>query len=237
MNVENQDRERLIDSYILGRMDDASRMEFEKLMEKDEELRDEVSFIKMVKESLDRRSENIQKMKSWEEKMHNIAQYSQTGTDSPVSCPLPTSDTPQPARTVSLTWKRIVSAAACVLLFLGLSYPYSYYGLQDRNFWDQAMRGDMINLSEYIENGQYETALELIDETLEDKLASVPSSDNPDYVISECNYLEWTKIQTLLKMREFERAYDEVAEFRTDAGYYQKKADKLYKKLKLRLRK
>ena len=46
-------------------------------------------------------------------------------------------------------------------------------------------------------------------------------AENPD--VAEVELLKWTEIQTLLKMRKFEEAYDEVADFRVDAGrYYQK---------------
>ena len=95
-----------------------------------------------------------------------------------------------------------------------------------------------MDVAEYVESGQYDVALSLLDEGISERMTSMSTAVNPSYIISEVQLLEWTKIQTLLKMREFERAYEEVAEFRQNAGnYYQNKADKLYKRLKTRLRK
>ena len=218
MNKDNINRERLIDNYILGRMDEVSRAEFEDMMKADSELKNDVVFMQAIKESLTRRERNLMRMMEMERELQRHACTTRPASVRP--------------------FKKIFAiAAACVLLFLGLSYPYSYYGLQDMGFWDDGMRGGLIDLHEYIETGQYEIALELIDEGISERTASIMSATDQSYVVSEINYLKWGKIQTLLKMKEFEYAYAEVEEFRKDTGYYQKKADKLYKRLKVRLRK
>lgn len=214
MNKEIIDRESLLDGYVLEDMSSAERQEFEAMLEEDDELRGDLEFLEDVTEALSRRDQNIQKMKQWQ------------------------------AQSVSKTeirvvnWRRIsLAVAACAALFISISYPYSYYGLQDRGFLDSQVRGGYVELAEYVENDQYELVLKLVDDSVKELEASLPSSAHPDYVVSEINYLVWTKIQTLLKMREYELAYREVSAFRSDAGNYQAKADKLYKRLKLRLRK
>lgn len=214
MNKGVIDRESLLDGYVLEDMNSAERQEFEAMLEEDDELRGDLEFLEDVTEALSRRDQNIQKMKQWQ------------------------------AQSVSKTeirvvnWRRIsLAVAACAALFISISYPYSYYGLQDRGFLDSQVRGGSVELTEYIEKGQYELVLELIDDSVKELETSLPSSAHPDYVLSEIKYLEWTKIQTLLKTREYELAFNEVSEFRADAGIYQEKADKLYKRLKLRLRK
>ena len=228
MYKDAMERERMIDNYVLGRMDEASRAEFESMMRSDETLRKDVDFIQTLKDSLTRRDENIRKMRGWEDSRRTVEHYASTGTDAPC-CPDIPSMPAAPAPAMVIPWKKIASvAAACAVLFMCIYNHYSYHGLQDKAFWKESMRGDMItDITGFVEEGQYEIALDLIRETL---------AENPD--VAEVELLKWTEIQTLLKMRKFEEAYDEVAEFREDAGrYYQKKADKLYRRLKVRLRK
>lgn len=213
MNKEMIDRENLTDRYVLGCMDESECLEFKALMDEDEELEQDVAFMEALTESLGRREENIRKMKEW-----------QTRTGSQVT-----------GRVINFR-RMSIAAAACAALFIGLSYPYSYYGLQDRGFLDSQMRGGTVELSECVENGQYGMALELIDSALAELEISLPTAAHKDYVFSEMDYLQWAKIQTLLKMSEYESAFTEVSEFRKDAGIYQQKADKLYNRLKLRLR-
>lgn len=214
MNKKIVDRENLLDSYVLDGMNSAERQEFEAILGEDDELQDDLEFLEDVAEALSRRDQNIQKMKQWQ--AQSVSQR----------------------KIRVLNWRRIsVAVAACAALFIGLSYPYSYYGLQDRGFLESQVRGGNGSLTEYVENDQYELVLDLVDDSVKELEASLSSSAHPDYVVSEINYLEWVRIQTLLKMQEYELAYIEVSAFRSDAGIYQEKADKLYKRLKLRLRK
>lgn len=216
------ERSQLIDNYVLGRMDKASRKEVETMMQEDPELREEVALVQDIRQSLIRRERNLMQLKSMKEEMARRDEYVATGSYRKI-----------------VPWKAIISvAAACMLLCIGISYPYSYYGLQDRDFIANQMRGDLAEgLSESLEADSYDTALDLIDASVNDLLASLPTSSHKEYVMSEIRYLEWARIQTLLKMKEYELAYDEVVTFRLDAGSFQKDADKLYKRLKIRLRK
>ena len=103
-------------------------------------------------------------------------------------------------------------------------------------------RGSLAEVIMLIENANYEKAMELIDDSIDELEATLPIVKNPDYVKGEIDYLQWARIQALLKQKDYERAFEEVDAFRTDISEYQKKnyqkkADRLYKKLKLRLRK
>ena len=215
------ERSQLIDSYVLGRMDETSRKEFETMMQEDPELREDVALVQDIRQSLIRRERNLMQLKSMKEEMARRGGYVATRSYGKV-----------------VPWKTIISvAAACMLLFVGISYPYSYYGLQDRGFMTDQIRGDIAEgLPESLAAGSYDTALDLIDASVNDLLASLPTSSHKEYVMSEIRYLEWARIQTLLKMKEYELAYDKVVTFRLDAGFFQKDADKLYKRLKVRLR-
>ena len=236
--MNNTDRERMIDRYVLGRMDETELRDFEDMMQADEELRNEVVFVQMVKESLARREANLQKIKTWENAATRQETYGMTGTmptrsDGNVS---PTIAVPD-VSVRTIRWKMAVSAvAACLLLFIGMSYPYSYRGLQDSDF-HMGVKGSLSKVADLLEDKKYSDALELIESSLADCEAALSDTIHKDYVCAQIDYLEWARIQTLLKMREFERAYEEVALFREDAGRYKEKADRLYKKLKIRLRK
>lgn len=214
MNKEIVDREHLEDSYVLDGMTGSERLEFETMLEEDDELREDVEFLEDIVEALSRREQNIQAMRQWRQQSgaaaNNRVKY----------------------------WSRIsFAAAACATLILCVYYPYSYHGLQDRNFPDFQVRGSYGELSEFIEKGQYDIALDMIGESITELEDSMSETFHKDYAQSEINYLKWSEIQILLRMREWELAYKEVSEFRMDAGVYKKKADKLYKRLKVRLRK
>lgn len=240
MIVDDKNRDRLIDDYVLGHMDNTTREEFEVMIQADSELQDEVILIREIRESLIRRNQNIMKMRVMQAKIDATARLACTGTSDCAPAPVRNHVPAVERKGIRVdAWKKIISVvAACLLVCFGISYPYSYSGLQDRGFWDDNVRGGSVDVAEYVENGQYDAALRLLDEEISMRMESMPTAVNPSYIISEVQLLEWTKIQTLLKMRDFERAFEEVAEFRQDAGnYYKKKADKLYKRLKLRLRK
>lgn len=224
--MNNMDRESLIDRYLLGRMDASEAAGFEAMMNEDDELREEVEFMKAIKESLERRESNLQQMQRWS------AEFREQEARS----------TAHKTRVRVLQWKTLVSAAACIALFLGLAYPYSYNGLQDREFMAMSARGTLDEVIDLMENDNYQQALDLIDGSIMDLEATLATAKDQNYVLSEIDYLEWARIQTLLKMKDYERAYESVEAFRTDLSEYQKqayqkKADRLYKKLKLRLRK
>jgi hypothetical protein len=228
MNNANVDRERLIDRFLSGHMDEAEVADFEAMMNDDDELREDVEFMEDIKASLVRRDSNLQKMQQWKaevDQLENTVAATVRNTHGRV-----------------IVWKTMVSAAACVALCLGLYHPFSYNGLQDHDFMAMASRGSLDEVITLIENASYEQAMELIDDSIDELEATLPIVKNPDYVKGEIDYLQWARIQALLKQKDYERAFEEVDAFRTDISEYQKKsyqkkADRLYKKLKIRLRK
>lgn len=228
MNSTNVDRELMIDRYLSGRMDEAELADFLAMMNDDDELREDVEFMEDIKSSLIRRDDNLQKMQQWKaeaDHQENTASVTVRKTHGRV-----------------IVWKTLASAAACVALCLGLYHPFSYNGLQDHDFMAMNSRGSLAEVIMLIENANYEQAMELIDDSIDELEATLPIVKNPDYVKGEIDYLQWARIQALLKQKDYEHAFEEVEAFRTDISEYQKKnyqkkADRLYKKLKLRLRK
>jgi hypothetical protein len=65
MKIELQDH---IDDYLLGRMSDQDRIAFEKQVEQDDELREQLDFTRNVRDSIKSRNEKLARIKEWEEK-------------------------------------------------------------------------------------------------------------------------------------------------------------------------
>ena len=199
MNNKKSDRDTLVDMYILGRLEESERMEFEEAMQADEELSQEVALMQSIVASLSEQEEMRRKMQVWKE----------------------SASASQKVRVFN--WIKVASAiAACALLVFGLSYPCSYHALQDGEFYEMSLRGDLAQITGFLENGQYNEAL--------------------DFISTEALYreglldgdLQWAEIQALLKMRDYDQAFEKLELFRNDAGIYKDKADRLYWRLKIR---
>ncbi len=208
------------DDFILGRLGGAERERFVGDMEKDEYLRADVALTGEIADALGRRAEKVEKMKKWES-----------------------------GRVVRKRLKRTTiwtaSVAACAALLLWGVWPYSYYGLQDRDFLASRGTGDI-----YISlwnSGDYEQALTSIDSLMFSAGAEAALLSDKESLTTQESYrlsyiklhqyeLKWARIQTLLKMKEYGRACDNVTSFAKMDGPYQERAEKLKKKLKIRRR-
>lgn len=216
MNNKKSDRDTLVDMYILGRLEESERMEFEEAMQADEELSQEVALMQSIVESLSEQEEMRRKMQVWKE----------------------SASASQKVRVFN--WIKVASAiAACALLVFGLSYPCSYHALQDGEFYEMSLRGDLAQITGFLENGQYNEALDFIstealyrEGLLDGDQELSPSKEK--YYRSELQYLQWAEIQALLKMRDYDQAFEKLELFRNDAGIYKDKADRLYWRLKIR---
>ena len=100
MKIEYQDQ---IDEYLLGRMSDGDRKAFEKQVEKDDELCEQLEFAKDVLTSMKSRNEKLAKMEEWEKGKPLVA----TG--------------PSPVRKV-IYWVSGIAAVFVVGLFLFKNY-------------------------------------------------------------------------------------------------------------------
>lgn len=82
MKIEDQDR---IDNYLLNRMSGEERQAFERDMEQDKELREQVEFTKDIQTALKSRNEKLARMQEWQEEMDEEAKraygYRATGSD------------------------------------------------------------------------------------------------------------------------------------------------------------
>lgn len=222
MNDKKSDRDILVDMYILNKLSDSERIEFEFKMQSDKELAQEVALMQAVVESLRQQEEMRQKMQVWKESASALS-------DATVS-----------QKVHRIKWVKMVSAiAACALLLIGLSYSCSYNALQDGDFYDLPLRGDLGQIVGFLENEQYPEALDFISVETQYREACLNGSQElspgkKEYYESELQYLQWAKIQALLRMKKYDQAKEELALFRSDAGMYKRKADWLYLRLKIR---
>ena len=58
----------------------------------------------------------------------------------------------------------------------------------------------------------------------------------PDQLRVDVYVLSWARIQTLLKMRDYETAYAEVEDFMMLEGEFKNDAEVLYKRLRFRVK-
>ncbi|MGM9740557.1 MAG: hypothetical protein ACI3ZP_08135 [Candidatus Cryptobacteroides sp.] len=138
-----------------------------------------------------------------------------------------------------------IAAAACIALGGFLVYPYTYSGLQDRTM--QVSRAGGIDVTALWEKGDYDEALRVINSGTESAQSAVSELEALPSLTGEQTYqlelqrytiyqLKWTRIQTLLRMREWDEAYRLAMEFSGESGDCQEKAVKLCRRLKLRVR-
>ena len=210
--MNKYDIEELIDRYVMNHMDADERREFEERMNEDDALREEVDMMRIIVDSLERRSSNEEKMAMW--------------------------------RTAGKrTVFRVVSicAAACVMLGVFLGYPYSYWGLQDDDVMSYISRTSGVSYSDAIETmwdaKAYAESITYIDSAIAE-LMEIEYEDEYDAQTRDFDVycLSWARIQTLLKMRDYKSAYDSLEDFMIADGVYKEEAEKLYNKLRIRLK-
>lgn len=210
--MNKYDIEELIDRYVMNHMDADERREFEERMNADDALREEVDMMRIIVASLERRSSNEEKMAMW--------------------------------RTAGKrTVFRVVSicAAACLMLGVFLGYPYSYWGLQDDDVMSYISRTSGVSYSDAIETmwdaKAYAESITYIDSAIAE-LTEIEYEDEYDAQTRDFDVycLSWARIQTLLKMRDYKSAYDSLEDFMIADGVYKEEAEKLYKKLRFRLK-
>lgn len=205
-----------IDRYIRGEMTKEEMASFQADLQKDPELKADFELTSDISAALASRAVKLEKIKGW--KAFRLRR--------------------------NMTFVTI-AAAACIALGGFLVYPYTYSGLQDRTM--QVSRAGGIDVTALWEEGDYEEALRVItSETGEaqaavSELEALPSlSGEQTYQLELQRYtiyqLKWARIQTLLRMREWDEAYRLALEFSGEDGNCREKAARLCRRLRLRVR-
>ncbi|MGM9768486.1 MAG: hypothetical protein ACI3Z0_08495 [Candidatus Cryptobacteroides sp.] len=205
-----------IDRYLRGEMTKEEMAAFEAEIEKNPELRADFELTSDISAALADRAAKLDRIRSW-----------------------------KAFRTRRNMTFVTIAAAACIALGGFLVYPYTYSGLQDRTM--QVSRAGGIDVAALWEKGDYDEALRKISaeteaaENASAGLEALPSlTGEQTYQLELQKYtiyrLKWARIQTLLRMREWDEAYRLALEFSGEDGDCRDKALKLCRRLKLRIR-
>ena len=227
--TERQDR---IDRYVLGRMTEEERKEFEQDMADDHELREQTEFTQRVRAAVVSREEKLAKMREWDKK---TAQENPAATSSGIR--------------KQIYWISTIAAVLVVGFFVVQLMKTSPTGGQNGStglpaFFEPEtyVRGgsDYADIKENIRNWKYDRALEQItNEELALKKDSLETCGNPDLsdeeregvkalVASKRADLNWLKAWALLGLDRKDEAMALIDCFRRQDGDYKAAADSLY---------
>ena len=222
MKINYQDR---IDEYLLNRMSGEERLAFEKEINADKELQEQLSFTEDVQRIMKSRNEKLAKMEEWKD------DYKWDETRSS-------------GRKI-LYWISGIAAVFVAVVFL-IKIPHYIDGyMASTRMSDTSLRAgsDNSDIELLINQKKYDEALDLIEEKSlalkADSLELVQdiaiNSERKEYdlqiVKDKQDKLKWFKVHALLGLHRQGDALLLLDELRNAEGGYQLSADSLYKKL------
>lgn len=223
MKFENQD---IIDNYLLGRMSDKDKCDFDKIIADDDEMREQYEFTENVLRVTKNRNDKIKAMKNW-------------GDDYAKKKIV--------LRKRLFIWSSSVAAILIIGLFVG-SYMMTNERTDALNLINNtAVRGgsNYNDIEILLKNKNYEAALELIES--EEKQVELIRFDNHNQSSGEKHLyeqmladsktyqLQWLKIQALYGLNRYEEVIMLLENIRQVEGEYKKPADSLYIAIKTSL--
>lgn len=212
-----------IDRYVTDKMTPNERESFIKELESDTALRAQVHLVEDIKGSLVRREAKVKQIKKWHQDRIR-------------------------KKRIQTNVIRIstISVAAALIIGAFISYPTSYYGLQERGF-EMIIRSDSsFNLLSYWDCEKYDDCLVAIKNEIASYREAIAHLDSENMPIEEYEWkieeysmqidnLKWANIQTLLKMRRYNEALLSTEEYISSNGIRMESATKLKKKLSRKL--
>ena len=250
MKIDYQDR---IDEYILLRMSDKERTTFEKDVNHDEELHEQLSFTKDVQQVLIRRNEMLAKMKEWQDEDNiNVTEFHATGSGYDY-CPAPSGEEKRPIAHSSgrrvIYWLSGIAAIFVVGFFLFQNLSVNDTTNNYRNSMQESKTtfragSDNSRLKLLLSQKKYQEAIGEIDDKclalkndsieLVQDLTKDDEQKEYDFMIikDKQDNLKWLKAYAYLCMNQKDMALKVLNELRSTEGYYQMSADSLYKQLK-----
>lgn len=212
-----------IDRYVTDQMTPNERESFIQDIENDPSLKARVHLVEDIKDGLVRRQEKIDQIKKWQQK--GASEKIKSSTIIKIST---------------------ISVAAAIMIGVFISYPTSYYGLQDHAFETEMQSllrsSDDFNLISYWDSKDYEACLTAIQNEIVSSEKAIDALDPA--IVPEEEYkgklelysmqidnLKWGNVQTLLKMRKYEDALLDVERYMSAGGARSEEALKLHKKL------
>jgi len=227
MKMDFQDR---IDDYLLNRMSDEERKNFEAEAAEDAELKEQLIFTENVRQAIISRNEKLAAMEKWKK---DYAWEDERATD---------------FRRI-LYWASGIAAVFVVAFFLTWHYyeadrPSKYKPSQMDSDVTLRDSSDSLEIELLLDQKKYEEALELIEEKFstikEDSLEMVQDetieTERKAYVmqiiLDKQDELKWQKVQALIGLGQKENALRILDELRHKENCYQFAADTLYNQIK-----
>ena len=230
MKKEFQDK---IDNYLLHRMTEKERKAFEEELLNDEELRDQLEFTQAVQRTLQSRNEKLEAMERWRDDYV-------------------WGEGAKPAVRPNRTKQVLLWASGIVAMLLAVFFIFKIFYTDDAGVTNKPViivrngfRGgfDYADIVRQLEEGNYEAALETIDEQQKAvsadsiELVLKPYTDDEaraydmQIVKDKSDDLKWLKIQAQIGLQHFDEALSSLDEMRSEEGYYHAVADSLYNQL------
>lgn len=220
MKFENQD---IIDNYLLGRMSDKDKSDFDKIIAGDDEMREQYEFTDNVLRVTKNRYDKLKAIKSWEDDSTNKKIV---------------------LRRRLFIWSSSIAAILIIGLFVG-SYMMTNERIEAPNLINNtAVRGgsNYNDIEILLKNNDYETAWEMI-ESEERQVKSISFGNNKKVsgekqlyeqmlIDSKTYQLKWLKIQALYGLNRYEEAIMLLEDIRHVDGEYKIPADSLYRTIK-----
>ena len=256
MKIDYQNR---IDEYLLNRMSDEESMTFEKEVNDNKELQEQLSFTENIQQVLKSRNEKLAKMKEWrddykwkeESREADTIEYRATGSGYDY-CPAPpkkqTHVHSHPFNRKALYWISSIAAVVVAGFFL-IQNLYitknsdNYTVSPSMNHASFRAGADNSDIEVLLSQQNYNEAFELINEKSlalnKDSLAIVHDTIikevQKEYdllIIQEKQYeLKWLKVNALIGLHRQSDAILLLNELRSTENAYQMAADSLYKEI------
>lgn len=250
MKIDYQDR---IDDYLLGRMSDEAKEAFERDLEKNEGLREQMEFAKDVQTVIRSRNEKLAKMGEWQDEYeledeHHVAaaEYRATGSGY--------ANTPDPSmrRPRSMPWSSsrnilywLSGIAAVFVVGFFLSKTVFFGGKDEMQYCpllieDGSIRtgGDYAMIERLLIGKDYNNALiqiEREEKRLAEQCAVTDTATNEErraydqmFFRMKTDELTWLKVYALLGLDRYDEAVQLLDQLRMSDGEYKENADSLY---------
>lgn len=242
MDIDFQDR---IDDYVLGRMSDEDRLQFEKEVSLDHEKEEQLQLTLNIKKALKSRQEKLAMIQDFEKDNQQLQQVYAVAHEANYRRVMPdqvaSSGKRQHRR---LRISGIIGIAAILIVGFFITYtliPSVENEITPVNMNVESMRGDnsFAQIAGMINNRQYEEALRLIHQSeLDNKqerdsiTSNTSQSEELEYMLSTLNQrkydLIWMKANALIGLKRMDEATKILQKLIRQDNPHKAQADSLY---------
>lgn len=242
MDIDFQDR---IDDYVLGRMSDEDRLQFEKEVSLDHEKEEQLQLTLNIKKALKSRQEKLAMIQDFEKDNQQLQQVYAVAHEANYRRVMPDQVASSGKRQHRKLWiSGIIGIAAILIVGFFITYtltPSVENEITPVNMNVENMRGDnsFAQIAGMINNRQYEEALRLIHQSeLDNKqerdsiTSNTSQSEELEYMLSTLNQrkydLIWMKANALIGLKRMDEATKILQKLIRQDNPHKAQADSLY---------